>query len=261
MRVVQVSDREAIAAFGRRNAWLHAYELGDLDDFFWPHTTWWALERDDEIAQLALLYHEHELPVLLALAEPPTDELGHLLTEIRPELPGRVYAHLTPAAVDAMRPRFGFETLEPHLKMGLLDPKLLEGHRAPVVRLGPEHVDEVEAFYAEAYPGTWFQPRMLESGRYVAIRHDGSLVCVAGVHVHSPTWGVAALGNVATLPQARGHGLARGACAELCRLLLEDGIDAIGLNVHAENAPAIAVYRRLGFQPVAEYVEVLLTQA
>ena len=87
---------------------------------------------------------------------------------------------------------------------------------------------------------------MLETGRYVGVRRDGRLACVAGVHVHSPTWGVAALGNVATLPELRGHGLARAACAALCLLLLEDGIDTIALNVRADNDAALAAYAASG---------------
>ncbi len=47
-------------------------------------------------------------------------------------------------------------------------------------------------------------------------------------------------------------------CASLCRLLLADGIEAIALNVRADNAAAIASYTRLGFEPVAEYVEASL---
>ena len=104
--------------------------------------------------------------------------------------------------------------------------------------LGAADLADIEAFYRTAYPGTWFAARMLATGRYVGIREDGRLVCVAGVHVHSPTWGVAALGNVATLPERRGEGLARAACAALCRLLLADGIETIALNVRADNAPA-----------------------
>ena len=102
---------------------------------------------------------------------------------------------------------------------------------------------------------------MLATGRYVGVRRDGRLACVAGVHVYSPTWRVAALGNVATLPELRGQGLARGACAALCHLLLRDGIETIALNVRADNAPAIAAYTRLGFEPVAEYVEASLRLA
>ena len=83
-------------------------------------------------------------------------------------------------------------------------------------------------------------------------------MCVAGVHVWSPEWRVAALGNVATLPEARGRGLATAACADLCRLLLDDGIDVISLNVRADNLSAIRAYERLGFAHAADYVEVPL---
>jgi predicted GNAT family acetyltransferase len=92
----------------------------------------------------------------------------------------------------------------------------------------------------------------------VGFRENGRLVCVAGVHVHSPTWGVAALGNVATLPELRGRGLARGACAALCLLLLADGIETIALNVRADNAPAIAAYTQLGFELATTYTEASL---
>ena len=148
-----------------------------------------------------------------------------------------------------------------HRKLELVDPSRLDGHPDGVVPLGPDDLDEVLAFYAMAYPGTWFEPRMLETRRYVGIRDSGGLACVAGVHVWSPEWRVAALGNVATLPEARGRGLATAACAHLCRILLEDGVDTISLNVRADNAAAIAAYQRLGFAQAADYVEVPLSRA
>jgi predicted GNAT family acetyltransferase len=101
---------------------------------------------------------------------------------------------------------------------------------------------------------------MLETQRYVGIRDGADLVCVAGVHVWSQEWRVAALGNVATLPEARGRGLATTACAHLCSMLLGDGIDTISLNVRADNAAAIAAYEKLGFAHAADYVEVPLTR-
>ena len=102
---------------------------------------------------------------------------------------------------------------------------------------------------------------MLETGRYVGIRRDRELVCVAGVHVWSPTWRVAAVGNVATLPEERGNGLATAACARLCRILLDDGIETISLNVRADNHAAIRAYEKLGFAHAADYVEVELSRA
>jgi predicted GNAT family acetyltransferase len=128
----------------------------------------------------------------------------------------------------------------------------------PVDVLGTEDLDDLAELYREAYPGTWFEPHQLDSGRYVGIREDGRLVCVAGLHVYSPAYGVAALGNVATLPAARGRGLAQGACAALCRLLLDDGIATIALNVRADNIAARRAYERIGFETVAEYVEASL---
>ena len=100
---------------------------------------------------------------------------------------------------------------------------------------------------------------MLETGRYVGIRRGNELACVAGVHVWSPEWRVACLGNVATVPAARGEGLATAACARLCRVLLGDGIDVISLNVRADNAAAIRAYEKLGFAYATDYVEVMLT--
>jgi ribosomal protein S18 acetylase RimI-like enzyme len=257
MALVELRDRDAIAEFCRRRPAVHAYELGDLDDFFWPHTRWYAWQEHDRIEQLALVYAEHELPVLLAFAEDPLRTMELLVQELLPLLPPRIYAHLTPSLVDAVTDRYAPKSAGRHLKLGLARNDLLFEAEDAVV-LSPDDLADVQAFYAEAYPGTWFVPRMLESERYVGLREGDRLVCIAGVHVWSTKWHVAALGNVATLPSARGRGLATAACSQLCRLLLDDGIDTIGLNVRADNVPALTSYMRLGFEPVAQYDELLL---
>jgi predicted GNAT family acetyltransferase len=258
--VVELRDREEIAAFLRRRPAVHAYALGDLDDFFWPRTRWLGWSVDGRLEQVALVYDEPEPPVLLALAEEPEPAMAELLLAATERLPATVYAHLTPSLVDAITTAF-VSTTEPavHQKLGLARPELLAPHDTENVELlTPGHLGEVEAFYERAYPDTWFQARMLETGRYVGFRRAGELVCVAGVHVWSPAWRVAALGNVATLPEARGAGLATAACARLCRLLLDDGVDTISLNVRADNAAAIRAYEKLGFAHAADYVEVPL---
>jgi ribosomal protein S18 acetylase RimI-like enzyme len=260
--VVDVRDRSVIAEFCRRRPAVHAYELGDLDDFFWPHTRWLGWQADGRLEQLALLYDEPDPPVVLALAEDGEHGMRDLLREVAARLPARVYAHLSPELVDALAPAFVPETAPvAHCKLGLTDPTFLQAYdtAAPAL-LSASDLAEVERLYADAYPGTWFQPRMLETGRYVGIRRDGHLVCVAGVHVWSPTWRVAALGNVATLPALRGSGLATAACARLCRVLLDDGIDVVSLNVRADNVAAIRAYEKLGFVHAADYVEVMLVR-
>jgi predicted GNAT family acetyltransferase len=258
MVVVNLDDREVLASFFRRNGAAHAYELGDLDDFDWPHTVWFGWENDGRLEQVVLLYTQPRIPVLIAIAEPPEQTMAELLAAITWSLPSVLYTHASPGVVDMLAARYVIEDPEPHLKLALARTDLLEQHELETEVLTRDHLDEVNAFYAEAYPGTWFVPRMLATGRYIGVRENGHLACIAGVHVHSPTWRVAALGNVATLPELRGRGLARGACTSLCRLLLGDGIETIALNVRADNAAAIASYTRLGFAPVTEYVEASL---
>ncbi|MSO57589.1 MAG: GNAT family N-acetyltransferase [Thermoleophilia bacterium] len=260
MALVEVRERERIARFCRRRPGVHAYLLGDLDDFFWPHTRWLGWEEDGVLTELALLYTEPERPVLLAFQETSERTLSALLAAAEPQVPQRLYAHVTGPCLEQLLATRAVGSVHPHSKLALVDEAALARHdpgEQPEI-LGPTGLAEVEAFYRVAYPGTWFHPRLLETRRYIGIREGRELVAVAGVHVYSPEWRVATLGNVATLPHARGRGLALRACAQLCRLLVADGIDTIGLNVRDDNAAALRVYRALGFVEVARYVEALL---
>jgi ribosomal protein S18 acetylase RimI-like enzyme len=254
--VIELSDRARLRAYFRRAPALHLYELGDLDDFFWPHTRWYALERDRAIDAAALLYAAPELPVVIAIGD--AAPLGELLAAIRDRLPARVYAHLSPGLVEALAPRYASEPHGGYLKMALVDRARLDAAPASAaVPLGPADRDEVERFYARAYPGNWFDPRMLETGQYFAIRERDGLAAAGGVHVHAPAERVAALGNIAVAPEHRGRGLGTQVTAQICRSLLA-AVDHIGLNVRADNRAAIACYERLGFAPVAPYEEHLL---
>lgn len=238
-----VHDRDELAALLRKDPALHAYELGDLDDFFWPYTTWY---RHGDAT--ALVYHGQPTPTLLAFAEPA--DLDPLLDRLAPLLPHTFYAHLSPGAAPT-----GFTRQEgggPHHKMALraLDPGVPpEGDV-----LDTADREDLDRLYADAYPGNWFDERMLETGQYVGIRRDGRIVAVAGVHVWSPVYRVSAIGNVTVHPDHRGRGLAQRVTAALCRRLRRT-TDVITLNVKADNAVAVAVYERLGFATVADYDE------
>jgi ribosomal protein S18 acetylase RimI-like enzyme len=256
--VVALRDPVAIEAFVRRDVALHLYELGDLDPFFWPRTRWWGLQRDGELHAIALAYDGGDPPTLLALGRDDGGAAGRLLAQL--QLPARVYAHLSPGLVDVLAPRFAAEPHGRHLKMTLRDPTRVRDVDTTAVRpLGESDLPALQQLYARAYPGNWFDARMLATGRYFGITHGDAIVCVAGVHVYAPAHGVAALGNVTTDPPLRGRGLARIVTARLCATLVDEGIAAIGLNVLADNAAAIRCYERLGFAVEAEYDEVMLT--
>ncbi len=257
MPIISLHDKDAIEHILRRNTSIHLYELGDLDDFFWPYTTWYALEEEGQITELALLYSALELPTLLAIAE-NLPAMGRLLELLLPILPRRFYAHLSGELARVLAGAYQIDSHGLHLKMALVDPSRLETlETSEVAPLSTMEANELQALYDVSYPGNWFDPRMLETGYYYGIRRDAKLVAVAGVHVYSTRYKVGVLGNVTTHPDYRGRGLAKTVCAKLCVELLKT-VDDIGLNVKADNAGAIAAYKRLGFEVVGEYEEGLL---
>ncbi|MDO3705679.1 GNAT family N-acetyltransferase [Micromonospora sp. C28SCA-DRY-2] len=247
-------DRAVLARLLGRDPVLHAYQLGDLDDFFWPYTSWFR--RGDEVA---LLYHGADPPTLLAFAAPArVPALAALLRELAPVLPARLYAHLSPGLEPALAGGFTLGAAGGHHKMALTDPARLTTVTPAGVVLHAGDLPALRRLYAAAYPGNWFDPRMLDTGQYVGVRDGDELVAVAGVHVYSPAYRVAALGNVTTHPLVRGRGLAGAAVAALCGRL-RGQVDHVTLNVKADNTAALRLYDRLGFTRVADYGEYTLT--
>lgn len=255
-----LADRDAIEKYLRRDTALNIYLIGDLDDFFWPHTMWYAWMSDGDIKALALLYRPSGLPTLIVLINGDINPASDLLQALSPHLPDTVYTHLTPGLEYALTADFNLDSHGDHNKMILCTPVLLSNASSrQSVPLSINDQEEILAFYREAYPGNWFDARMLETGHYWGVRIDGRLAAAGGVHVCSAKYRVAALGNIATHPDFRGRGLASDVTAAICRKLLDE-VDEIGLNVKSDNIPAISCYRRLGFETTAAYREVLLTR-
>jgi ribosomal protein S18 acetylase RimI-like enzyme len=257
--VICLHAKEDVERFARRNLLLHIYALGDLDDFFWPFTSWFALRENGDVRQLVLLYIGVSIPTILAYAEPPADSMRELMAALVPLLPARFYAHLSPGIAEILAGKYRVESQGAYYKMGLTDrPRLARVDASEATRLSVADTEKLQALYAASYPRTWFVPRMLETGYYFGVRRGGALVSVSGVHVVSARYQVAALGNIATHPDFRGQGLATVATARLCQELLHDGIENIGLNVNADNPSAVACYRKLGFERIADYGEYAL---
>jgi len=254
--VLCLHAKDEVEAFCRRNPALHLYALGDLDDFFWPHTTWYALHDRGQIQQLVLVYTGQPLPTVLAYAEQPIGPMLDLLRDLLRVLPRRFYAHLTEGVADVLSEHYRIEPHGTHHKMALTDRSRaarFDGSEAEA--LSAVDTDDLLALYGASYPGNWFVPRMLQTGYYFGIRRGPGLVSVAGVHVYSQPYKVAALGNITTRPDVRGQGLGTAVTARLCQELLRAGIECVGLNVKADNRSAIACYEKLGFARVADYGE------
>ncbi|MFN8242393.1 MAG: hypothetical protein U0X39_16780, partial [Bacteroidales bacterium] len=227
MTIRIIDDRDAIARFLGRSPSINLYLIGDLDDFFRPYTTWYALTDGDDILSLALLYSGMETPTLLCFHDEEAESNITLLKGIIPKLPGRFYAHLSPGLSECFSGSHNIELLG-------RDDRMILRQNPPAVddpsirRLDRDDIASLLKFYKAAYPGNWFDPRMIETGKYFGYFIDKSLAGAAGIHVYSPEYSIAALGNIATLPVFRGMKIAGKLTSVLCSDLLET-VKLIGL--------------------------------
>lgn len=254
MEFRKIQDREKLAAYFQRDLPTHAYSLGDLDDFYWPKTTFFGEILEDEISRVTLLYKGKGLPVLLALgSEGFFDE--DYYRYLSPRLPDPFYAHLSPGLEKFFEKDYELVDHGEHYKMSLVTPPSSEKNtREGCFRLNPSHITELNELYDQSYPDHAFDPRMLSTGKYLGCRVGGILVSAAGVHVYSSRYRVAALGNITTHPDFRNQGYASLVTSCLCQDLVDE-VDTIGLNVKADNAAALHIYRSLGFKISSKYSE------
>jgi ribosomal protein S18 acetylase RimI-like enzyme len=101
----------------------------------------------------------------------------------------------------------------------------------------------------------WRTAAQIEDGRSWLWVEDGVVLFKAEASAWTPH--AVQVAQVWTDPEARGHGYATRALADLFRLLLAQ-TPAVTLFVRTDNSPAIALYERLGMEKTLEYRSVLL---
>lgn len=266
MRIATLSERASIERFLRRAAPAQIYGLADLDDAFWPDTRWYGTRgADDELDAVCLVLEKLALPIVYAVAPPGDRAALGLVRALGERLPQRFFANLPQGHEVVLGATHEIALAREYAKLWLPDPAGLESFEvAGIERLGLAEADELERFYAERAfgPGEhlgFYARYMLELAPWFGLRERGELVCVAGVHVFSERYGVAAIGNVATAPARRGRGLARAVCARLARELAAR-VPLVGLNVATANEAALRCYRALGFREALRYEEAVLTR-
>jgi ribosomal protein S18 acetylase RimI-like enzyme len=241
----RLTERSEILPILEKDRLYAGYAIGDLEPGLFEHCDWFGAEerspRGKQAQALALCYHDFRPPVLFVMGDPAGVEA--IVREA--PLPARVYLNCRGEHLAAAGVSYTWVEMTPMWRMALRV-ETFKPVAADCAVLGASDAEEVSRLFALG-GGEAFRPGQMEGGIYRGIRQAGRLVAVAGTHLVSHTFGIAAIGNVFTDPEWRGHGFGTAATAAVAGQLLTSGLRDIILNVSQANTAAIRVYEHLGF--------------
>lgn len=247
--VRHLTDVVEISAFLERDRWYAAYAVGDLEPGFIEQTRWFGADLGGVLRSLILLFEGLDPPALFLMGE-PVGVAMILGAALRPDT---VMFTCRESHLPALQTQYVTGEIDYMLRMTLSAADFHPVSILSVERLGPGYANELARLYASAH-GNAFSPYQLARGVFFGVKHRGRLVSAAGTHIVARTVGMAAVGNVCTYPEHRGRGYATRGTSAVCAELLAMGLDVV-LNVARNNADAIHIYQKLGFQTYCPFVE------
>ena len=249
IRIDEQVPAERLRAFLERDRLLAAYALADLDATEIERARWWLASRGGEPVAAALVVEA--LPFRPCFATGETEALASIFREGLRE--PRLVVSTPPSGRIAAESAYRFERVDRMHRMvvdiATFQPRV--SHR--VMRLEVDQLEDVIDLYGHA-SRTYFTPDRLARELYFGIFVGSSLVSAAGTHVRSQRFGLAAVGNVLTRLAYRDRGMATSVTSAVTAAALEEHKDVV-LNVRQDNAPAVAVYQRLGYRVHAPFIE------
>lgn len=249
LQIAEQVPAERVRAFLGQDRLLSAYALADLDAAEIERARWWIASRDGRDVAAAVLVEALAFRPCFAFGE--TEALAAIFRDgIREP---RLVVSTQPSGRIAVEAAYRLERVDRMHRMVVdiasFRPRVT--HR--VTRLGPDDLEDVIDLYGHA-SRTYFTADRLAREIYYGIYVDRTLVSAAGTHVRSHRSGLAAVGNVLTRIAYRDRGMATTVTSAVTAAALEEHADVV-LNVRQENAPAIAVYERLGYRVHAPFIE------
>ena len=249
IRIEEQIPAARLRAFLSRDRLLSAYALADLDAAEVERARWWAASRGEDLTAAALVVEA--LPFRPCFATGESEALAAIFRDGVRE--PRLVVSTPPAGRLAVEGAYRFERLDRMQRMAVDVASFRPRVSHTVTRLGPDELGDVIDLYGHASRG-YFTPERMRREIYYGIYTGTTLVSAAGTHVRSARSGLAAVGNVLTRVAYRDRGLATSVTSAVTTAALEQHPDVV-LNVRQENAPAIAVYERLGYHVHAPFVE------
>ena len=249
--VRQVADRVLLRNFLERDRLFAAYALCDLDEREFARTRWGVAFRDGEPQAVALEYGGPAPQPLFAMGQ-PSGIAAVLRDVVRPRVAFLACAEAALPEVERVYRVDGGPTM---VRMWV-DRSTFRPAPGATARLLPAEIADLNRLYDLGLT-SWLPAESIARGVYYGVRLGGRLVAAAGTHVISPEARLAVVGNVMTHRDYRGRGYAKITTSAVTQELLR-ACDQVVLNVRADNPPALAAYRALGYQEHVRFAERLV---
>jgi ribosomal protein S18 acetylase RimI-like enzyme len=251
IEVRSTRDRVLLREFLEGDRLFSAYALCDLDEREFARTRWGVALSNGRPVAVALEYTGPAPQPLFVMGETPS--IVALLRDlIRPRIAYMaVHREQLPEIERVYRVDPG-----PQMVRMWVDRATFRPVTGVAVRLVPADVGDLNRLYNLGFT-SWLPAESIATGIYYGVRLGGRLVAAAGTHVISREARLAVVGNVMTHHDYRGRGLAKLTTGAVTADLLRFCDDVV-LNVRADNPPALAAYRTLGYGEHVRFEERLV---
>ena len=224
-----------------------AYALADLDGEA-ESAHWWLARRAER--PIAAVLVVDSLPFRPTFAMGDVAGIGEILAGLRET---RVVFSAPINSRPFIEAVYRFERVDRMYRMAVTRRTFTPSSRHTVTRLGEAHLDDIIELYGHV-SRSYFTPERVEREIYYGIYAGRTLAAAAGTHTRTTRSDLAAVGNVLTRPAWRGQGLATAVTSAVTEAAVAEYRDVV-LNVRQDNAPAVAVYLRLGYAIHSPYLE------
>lgn len=247
----QSTDRELLRAFLERDRLFAAYAVCDLDDREFGRARWAIAAVDGNLLAAGMEYTGPTPQSMFVLGD--NEGIAAILRDVL--RPRAAYISVATSALPAVAQSYRVEPGPAMVRMKV-DRATFRPYPAPVERLLPVEVGELNRLYQLGF-AAWLPSGAVAEGVYFGVRAGGRLVAAAGTHVVSREARMGVVGNVMTHADYRNRGLAKAVTSAVTAELLRYCDDVV-LNVRADNPPAIAAYRALGYEEHCRFEERLI---
>ena len=253
LRLESTRDRSLLLTILEEDRLFAAYAIADMDDAEFPRTRWGiALEADRPVA-VAMEYRGISPQHLFVMGD--REGIAGILRDV---ISTRVaYLATKPETVPALTERYRVDPPTDMVRM-VVDRDTFLPVVGDAVRLDVGDTRHLNRLY-ELGLTAWLPPEAVAAGIYYGVRRGTRLIAAAGTHVISATYGLAAVGNVFTNREYRGQGYAKIVTSAVTAELL-GRLPEVVLNVRADNPPALAAYRALGYREHTHFEERLVNR-